>query len=192
MPGKKVNIEAMEKLFLNRRRFERFAMLYVHDAAEAQDILMESYAYIWERRDNLDAGVNLEAYMFNVIKHKCLDWLDHQSVRRSAESGMLNDAQWELEMNISTLRAFDPAWLYDAEVLESIRKAVLNLPETSRRIFVMSRVQNKTYRQIAADLGVSVKTVEFHMSKALRILRSQLGEFFPILLLLLEASPWAA
>ncbi len=183
----------MERLFLNRQRFERFAMLYVRSAAEAQDILMESYAYIWEHRDSIDLSENIEAYLFNVIKHKCLDWLDHQNVRRNAEQEILSDSQWELEMNISTLRAFDPAWLYDADIIAGIKAAVNDLPPTTRNIFVMSRVHNKTYRQIADELGVSVKTVEFHMGKALRQLRKRLGRFFPVLMiLLLDASAGAA
>ena len=193
MSPKKINIQVMEQLFLNRKRFERFAILYVRDSAEAQDILMESYAYIWEHRETLDPDINLESYMFSVIKHKCLDWLDHQSVRRNAENNILSDAQWELEMNISTLKAFDPSWMYDEDVIACIKNAVRRLPDTSRQIFILSRVHNKTYREIAQELGISIKTVEFHISKALRTLRDDLGKFYPVLILLLiESGQWAA
>lgn len=154
---------------------------------------MESYAYIWEHRETLDPDINLEAYMFSVIKHKCLDWLDHQSVRRNAENNILSDAQWELEMNISTLKAFDPSWMYDEDVIACIKNAVRRLPDTSRQIFILSRVHNKTYREIAQELGISIKTVEFHISKALRTLRDDLGKFYPVLILLLiESGQWAA
>ena len=53
---------------------------------------------------------------------------------------MLDDARWELEMNIATLRAFDPMWLYDKDVRACIRQALDNLPGKTRRIFLMSRI----------------------------------------------------
>lgn len=180
------HIEVFERLFLSRKRFERFALLYVPDASEVQDILMESYAYMWEHRSELDLSGNLEAYMFNVVKHKCLDWLSHLNVRRNAESRMADDAQWELDMSIATLRAFDPAWLYDTDIRERISKSLASLPDSTRRIFMMSRVENLTYREIADATGLSVKSVEFHISKALRTLRGDLGDYFIVLLILLS------
>lgn len=179
------HIEVFERLFLARKRFERFALLYIPDASEVQDILMESYAYMWEHRASLDFTGNLEAYMFNVVKHKCLDWLSHLDVRRNAESRMADDARWELDMSIATLRAFDPGWLYDTDIRERISKSLASLPESTRRIFMMSRRENLTYRQIAEATGLSVKSVEFHISKALRTLRGDLGDYFIVLLILL-------
>ena len=95
------------------------------------------------------------------------------------------DAQWELEMSIATLRAFDPAWLYDEDIRRIVREAIVRLPEKTRRIFLMSRFENKTYGEIADEVGLSVKSIEFHMSKALRELRSDLGKYFSVMLVLL-------
>ena len=179
-------IEIFEHLFKARKRFERFAMLYITDRDEVQDILMESYAYMWEHRAEIDFSGNVEAYMFNVVKHRCLDYLDHASVRQNAENSILTDAQWELDMSISTLRAFDPAWLYDSDVRRRIRQIVGRMPETTRRIFTMSRIEHKSYRQIAEEVGLSVKSVEFHVSRALKYLRENLGDYFLVILIFRE------
>ncbi|GFI13805.1 hypothetical protein IMSAGC008_01339 [Muribaculaceae bacterium] len=179
-------IESIERLFRSRMRFERFAMLYTRDLHQAQDIVMEGFAYVWEHRESIDFDANVEAYMFSVIKHKCLDWLDRQLVRFNAEEKIKTDAQWELEMSIATLRAFDPAWLYDEDIRRIVREAIVRLPEKTRRIFLMSRFENKTYGEIADEVGLSVKSIEFHMSKALRELRSDLGKYFSVMLVLLS------
>ncbi len=178
-------IEIIERLFSKRRQFERFAMLYIHNAHLVQDIVSESYAYIWEHRDSIDLDGNVEAYMFNVVKHRCLDHLSHELVRRNAEERMLDDARWQLEMDIATLKAFDPLWLYDSDVRACIKMALDRLPSKTRRIFLLSRIEHKTYREIAEIEGLSVKSVEFHVSKALKTLRSDLGDYYIVLLLLL-------
>ncbi len=178
-------LEIIERLFGSRKRFERFALLYVRDSHAVQDILMECYAYVWEHRAEIDFTGNVEAYMFTMVKHRCLDYLQHMSRRQDVEANLASDAQWELDMSIATLSAFDPHWLYDKEVHARIRRAVYSLPDHTRQIFIMSRHEGLTYREIAARLGESVKTVEAHMSRALKALRADLGDYFPVLVLLL-------
>lgn len=146
---------------------------------------MECYAYVWEHRGELDLTGNVEAYMFTMLKHKCLDYLTHQSRRQGVEEQLTSDAQWELDMSITTLRAFDPHWIYDKEVQERTNQAIAALPENTRRIFLMSRVEGMTYREIADSMGISVKTVEAHISKALKTLRVSLGDYFMVLVILL-------
>lgn len=172
------------QLFEKRNRFERFAALYIHDAETVRDIVMDSYHYMWERRESLDMGGNVEAYMYSMVKNRCLDHLQRLTVRQSVEEKMMADAEWELQMNITTLKAFDPTWLYDSELTERIRQAVDRLPERTRLIFTMSRQREMTYAEIATELQVSVKTVEFHITRALRALRADLGDLFLLAILL--------
>ena len=172
------------QLFEKRIRFERFAALYIHDAETVRDIVMDSYHYMWERRESLDMGGNVEAYMYSMVKNRCLDHLQRLTVRQSVEEKMMTDAEWELQMNITTLKAFDPTWLYDSELTERIRQAVDRLPERTRLIFTMSRQREMTYAEIATELQVSVKTVEFHITRALRALRADLGDLFLLAILL--------
>ncbi len=174
----------IERLFESRRRFERFAMLYIHTPQHAQDIVMESFAYLWEHRADLDTTRNPESYLLGIIKGKCIDYLRHQQVKRNAEADMLSDAQCELQMSIATLQAFDPDWLYDKEMQRRFKAAIDDLPEATRRIFVMNRIERKTYAEIAVELGVSVKTVEYRMSSALRLMRDRFGDIYIILAIL--------
>jgi len=177
--------QIIEELFESRRKFERFAMLYIRTPHQAQDIVMESFADLWERRAELDVARNPESYMLSIVKNRCLDYLRHMQVRRDAEASIKSDAEWELEMSIATLQAFDPEWLYDDDVRRRFKAALDEMPESTRRMFVMNRFEDKTYAEIAAEIGVSVKTVEYRMSGALRMLRERFGDIYLILIIFL-------
>lgn len=62
------------KLFEAHHRFERFAMLYIRNRQQAQDIVMESFAYVWEHREELDSSRYIETYMLGIVKGKCIDY----------------------------------------------------------------------------------------------------------------------
>ncbi len=85
--------KVVERLFESRRKFERFAMLYIRSAHYAQDIVMESFVYVLEHYDELDPGRNPESYLLSVIKGKCIDCLRHEQIKRAAEASILSDAQ---------------------------------------------------------------------------------------------------
>lgn len=190
MDGKQQGIndwQLLERLFEKRRHFERFALLYVHDAEVARDIMMDSFRYFMEHLDAIDTTGNIEAYMFRVVKNKCLDWLQRERIRQNAEDVMQRDAEFEIEMRIATLRAFDPDWLYDAELRARIKKAINRLPEKTRQIFVMSRRDNMSYQEISEALDISTKTVEYHISKGLALLREELGDTLMLFIVLFVA-----
>ena len=189
MDGKQHRVkdwELLERLFEKRRHFERFALLYVHDPEIARDIMMDSFRYFMEHIGDIDTSGNIEGYMFKVVKNKCLDWLQRERIRQNVEDAIQRDAEFEVEMRIATLRAFDPDWLYDAELRARIDRALNRLPEKTRKIFMMSRRDSMSYQEISEALDISVKTVEFHISKALSILRNELGHLMTYLMILLS------
>lgn len=177
----------ISNVFHRRANFIRFAQSYVVDEETAEDIVMDSFVYFWERRDEIDTGGNVSAYILTVVKHKCLDWLRRQQVKQTVREQILDDAQWELEMNIATLEAIDPNRIYEEEFQELVRHSLMLLPEKTRRIFMLSRMENKSYGEIAEVVGLSQKSVEFHMSKALRQLRHDLKDYFLLFLLFWQA-----
>lgn len=90
----------------------------------------------------------------------------------------------EMHFNYESLSRMDYHYLEFSELKEKVETAISNLPEHCRRVFFMSRFEDKTNKEIAVTLDISVKTVEAHMTKALRILRKELKDYFPILLII--------
>lgn len=165
-----------------RQRFIIFADNYVHDTMIAEDIVMESFMYYWENRERLDEEVNVPAYVLTVVKHKCIDNIREKKhfIELSGESEDLTT--WELSFQLDALEQFDPHTIYTEEIDFLINKALESLSEQTRQVFIMSRYENKSYNEIASLLGISEKGVEYHMSKAFRVLRTYLKDYLPVLM----------
>ncbi len=166
------------EIFKQRERYIRFAYFYVSDQQVAEDLVMDSFLYFWENRDKVDINGNLQAYILTVLKHKCLDHLKLQKLHNEAHEKIRKDALWDLDMNITTLERFEPYKVLTVGYAKVVRDAILALPDKTREVFVMSRVREMRNSEIAAQLNVSEKTVEYHMTKAMKTLRERLKELY--------------
>lgn len=161
----------------NQEKFLSFAYSYIRDRAEAEDILMESMITLWENRDKWERDSNPHALLLTIIKNKALNYLAHIQVRIRAEEEINSHKQRELDLRISTLEACEPDAIFDTEIQHIVQKVLKRLPEQSQQIFVMSRQQNIPNRMIAEQLGISLKSVEAHITKSLKILRAELKDY---------------
>lgn len=158
------DLKAFNQLFADYQgRFIRFANIYVRDIAVAEDFTIEALMQYWENRNTLKADSNVPAYILTIIKNKCINYLQHIQVREDASEHLKNHAEWELNTRISTLEACNPEELFTAEAQEIVNKTLATLPEQTRRIFIMSRYENKPYKEIAETLGMTTKGVEYHI-----------------------------
>lgn len=175
-------IYSFNQLFTDyKSRFVHFANTYVSDSMIAEDIAIESLMYYWENRGKLAPESNVPAYILTVIKHKCLNYLQRLRTQEDIVEYLKNCDAWELNLRIATLEACNPEKLFSDEVIALVSKALKTLPEQTRDIFIRSRYNNQSHKEIADVLGVSTKTVEYHVSKALKVLRVALKDYFPLL-----------
>lgn len=180
---KSSELKVFNKLFTDYQgRFIRFANSYVRDAAVAEDFTIEALMYYWENRKSLAEDTNIPAYILTIIKHKCLNYLQHLQVKEETSEKMRKHAEWVLSTRISTLQACDPNELFTAEAQRIVDNTLASLPEQTRRIFIKSRYENKSHKEIASEFGMTTKGVEFHINKALKILRVNLKDYFPVFL----------
>ncbi|MCD7942500.1 MAG: RNA polymerase sigma-70 factor [Bacteroides intestinalis] len=156
-----------------------FAKSYVHDDLAAEDIASESLIKLWEKlkKEKIDY---IEPLLLTILKNKALDYLKHEEVKRTAFESMADWHQQELSIRISTLESCDPNEIFSDEVESIIRETSKLLPEQTRRIFLLSRFENKSNKEIAEQMGVSIKGVEYHISKALKALRITLKDYLPL------------
>lgn len=161
----------------NQERFLAFAYSYLRDKEEAEDLLMEAMITLWENRDRWKEDSNLNALLLTIIKNKALNLLAHQQVRLKAEEELNSFRKRELDLRISTLEACEPETIFNNEIHHIVNKALNELPQQSRQIFMLSRYQNQPNKAIAEQLGISVKSVEFHITKALKTIRVELKDY---------------
>ncbi len=172
------DLKSFNQLFNDyQERFLRFANSYVRDISVAEDITMESLMYFWEKHRGLQNDLNVPAYILTVIKHKCINYLQHLKVREAYSE----HAAWELNLCISTLEAFEPYELFTAEIQNIIEETLACMPEQTRKVFMLSRYENHSNKEIAEFLHLTSKGVEYHITKALSSLRASLKDYLPLL-----------
>ena len=103
--------------------------------------------------------------------------MTHLRKRQEVIDNIKNQYQWELDFKITSLEACNPQEIFSKEVHRLVNDAVRSLPEKTREIFLLSRMESLTNREISERLDISIKTVEFHVSKALKVLRIALKDY---------------
>lgn len=185
MMSERNDIKLFNEIFTTYRdRYIRFAYSYTYNQETAEDLVTESLIYYWENRERLQDVRNIPLYILVTLKNKCLDYLQRQQTWNNIAEHLISNKEWELQMRISSLQACEPETLFSNEIQVLIDKTLSGLPEKSSRIFYMSRYEGKNYRTIAEETGLSVKSIEFHISKVLNALRKNLKDYLPGLLLL--------
>ena len=148
----------------------------LHDADEAEEIVQNVFVSIWEKREEIEITQSLKSYLYRAVHNHCLNRIKHQKVRDEHQQYALHyqDASYE---SVSQT-------VYKNELEKQLAKAIEKLPEQCRIIFKLSRFDELRYQEIADQLGLSVKTIENQIGKALKILRIELADYLPIFLLL--------
>jgi RNA polymerase sigma-70 factor (ECF subfamily) len=134
---------------------------------------------IWERKEQFWGHTSVKAFLYKSVHNDCLNYLKHQKHKA-------NHQNYVLYANRNQVSSEGAAMRVELNELETrLQKAMNELPEQCRTIFYMSRFDELKYREIASQMGLSVKTVEAQMGKALKVLRKKLVDFLPILIWLI-------
>lgn len=154
----------------------RYANSFLSDREEAEEVVQASFIGIWEKRNTLQINTSLKAYLYQAIRNRCLNVIKHEKVKQQ-------HAQHQVVMMPNHDEATADTVLSN-ELEKKIYLAMQALPEQCRLVFKLSRFEELKYQEIADQLNISVKTVENQIGKALKIMREQLREYLPIILLL--------
>lgn len=150
-----------------------YACSMLKDIDEAEEVVQNAFFNIWQKREALQITTSFKSYVYRAIHNDCLNKIKHGKVRA------VYAADYKSSMSGG---AVDSAQALDAKELgKRINEAIASLPEQCGHVFRLSRFENLKYSEIATQLDISVKTVENHMGKALKLLRGQLKDFLPLL-----------
>ncbi len=153
-----------------------FALGYVNDLDTAKEIVQEVFINLWDKKDSITSDKSVKAYLFTSVRNRCLNYIrDHKKFRSYVLDVELEDYEMVFENNSMT----------QTETQIKIQQAIEKLPEKCRQVFQLSRFDELKYKEIAEKMGISIKTVEAQVSKALKILREELKELIISMLLIL-------
>ena len=154
---------------------------YLEDHDEAKEVVQEAFVKLWEIRQNLYEDSNIRNFLFTLVKNNCLNLLKRKQLLLKHHEKL----RWmEMHYQYESLSRMGSDYLEFNELREKIDLAIKNLPAHCRIVFEMSRFEELKNREIAEKLGVTQKTVEAHLTKALKILRSDLKDYLPVILAL--------
>jgi RNA polymerase sigma-70 factor (ECF subfamily) len=154
-----------------------FLMIYLHSKELSEEIALEIYTYVWEKRETLEIKATFKSFLFGAAKNKAISLYrkEHKAVFTFLEAG---------ESVISE----DPGSehiMENSELRELIDAAIGKLPEKSRQIYQLAWEENFSHKEIALKLGITPKTVENHVGIALRKLRESLKPYYKQIFMLL-------
>jgi RNA polymerase sigma-70 factor (ECF subfamily) len=169
---------AFEKVFKTHfKNLHAYAFTIIKEGAAAEEVVQQVFFKLWERSDQLSISGSVAAYLYRAVYNESLNYLKHQKVRSTYQSHVsynMKNASDSASKKISL-----------KELEKRLGQAMNDLPEQCRTIFQLSRFEELRYREIAEHLGISVKTVENQMGKALKLLRMKLIDFLPLTILCL-------
>ena len=158
-------------------RLCNYANTMINDMDEAEEMVQNTFLVLWEKRENVDIHTSVKSYLYKAVHNNCLNRIKHYKVRR--EYSEYSKYTTEPGLDDTSQK------IIGKELEEQINLAIDSLPHKCGAVFRLSRFENLTYGEIAEQLNLSVKTVDNHMVKALRILREKLKDYLPLLLWLL-------
>lgn len=154
----------------------RFAKEFVMLEEDAENITQDVFTALWERREYLDRIENMNAYLFRLVRNRCLDYLKHKIFEQRYIENIQTHYIIELNLKLQSLDRFDASdFSEEKDTAILVRAAINGLPKRCRDIFLLSRVEGLKYKEISERLGISVNTVECQMGIALKKLRMKLG-----------------
>lgn len=153
------------------------AIRVVKQEDQAEDIVQEVFCELWKKRDQIDFTSTVYGYMKRSVFNKSLNFIKKKNI--------FSDAQPEDNLTLDP-EASAGQKMEAAELEKAMEQAIDALPEKARIPFCLNRFEEMTYPEIAEKLGVSVKTVEYQMSKALQLLRKAAEPFLVWMLIFLK------
>lgn len=147
----------------------RYVERYVGGRDDAEDVVSATFAHLWEERETWTIQETLHTFLRVAVRHRALDTVDRAAIRRRAAPMLMHD----LTAHQDTLSA-DVLFQVE-EVRLQLLRAIAELPPRTRRAFLLTRVEGLTYDQVALRMGISRKTVGWHVARSLAILRESVS-----------------
>ena len=157
-----------------------FCKKILGDEDEAKDVTQESFILFWEYRNRIESPETLCSYLFQILKTQCLKQIRRNALQNNF-SNLTDTKLKELELSYYTKEKNVLEDLYFKELDENFQKALEQLPQQCRLVVQMNNRQGMKSSEIAEELNLSIRTVENHLYRGLKVIRASLTHFLPLL-----------
>jgi RNA polymerase sigma-70 factor (ECF subfamily) len=172
---------AFEMVFkANYNRIVGFCNQFIKDKDKSQSLAQEAFIKLWLNRSEIESVNGIYSFLYTSAKTDCLNYIRHNKVIFNYQNKILQVK--ESQLNHEILNSFDFDQMELTELEKMINNSISELPEKCRLVFTMSRIDCKKNSEIAAELDISIKSVEANITRALKSLRIRLSEYLPVIL----------
>lgn len=179
------NPDAFKEVFrLLYPRLKGYCKLFITNENQVEDIIQESFISLWEKKGSIKHDKSIESFVFVIVRNRCLNYLKKQKM----EGG---------KIDLDNLNVVELQYLYQLDFTEkeeksmeelliaSFQSAVEELPQKMRQVFTKCKIEGHKQKEVAEELGISLKMVEKHISKAKLQIRRKLIQKYPALIILI-------
>ena len=172
----KGDLEAFDLIYgLYAGKLHAFGMRYLRSSAEAEEVVQSVFLKVWENHRKIDRELSFRSYLFTIAYNDICKIFR----RRSYLQKYVMETLYE---NTRATSASEEGGEYQS-VLDEVQRLIGSLPENQRQAFIMSRIEGKPSREVAAELGITAGTVDNYVSGTLKIIRGKLSrENLPVVL----------
>lgn len=165
---KKGSKEAFRLLFdAYGSKIHAFALSFLKNEQEAEELLQDIFLKLWERRANLDTSKNIKSFLFKICVNQMYDFIRHKNIEQAYRDYSLHNYPADEE------NTWDQV-IYN-DMLNNLEKLVAAMPEQRQRIFRLSKEEGLSNDEIATKLNLSKRTVENQLYRAISFLKERLG-----------------
>jgi len=163
---KKGDHSAFEKIFERySKQLFQFSLSYLKSEEVAEDIVQEVFIKIWNSRSEIRTDTSFQAYLFTITLNSVRKYFNQQS--------RLNEVKHDILFESSGFKSdFDDNSNYQF-MLDKLEVLISVMPEKRREVFIKKKLEGKSLKEISDELGITPKTVEYHITEAMRFLRSE-------------------
>ncbi len=173
---KKGDKQSFEKIYCHfRPKLKAFLLQYINEEADVEGLVQDCFIELWERRNCFKKGTNINAWLYTVAKNKALKLLSKEA---SKQRYIDHEKYAETNLQFDSLNELDVQCFDNEYIKLRIEQSFNKLSSSVRNVFYKRRFEGKTNKEVAKELGISIKTVEAHTTKALKILRKDLKDLF--------------
>ncbi len=155
---------------------------YLFKPEDAEEMVQEAFLKLWEVRSRLNENSNIKNFLYTITKNNCLNFIRNEQIASSHLKRYFD----ELQYNYEALYLLEDDYSRVEELKLKIDEAIDSLPLKWKNIFRMSREEELRYKDISKRLGISEKTVEASITKALKKLREELKEYLAFICVLIN------
>lgn len=154
---------------LYKDRLMYFAMKFIKSREFAEDVFQDAFTSVWQNRRFLNSNVPFAPYIYTIVKNRILNLMASIDKEQELKKGILSAS---LDANNDTENT-----ILDTDLNNLLIKVLEKLTPQQHRIFEMSRKDMKSHKEIADELGISVYTVQQHISESLKVIRTYLLKY---------------